>query len=183
MGATTVHIDGTDIHLSGNVDVLTFKVNSLGVGGSTQICTNASGFFSTCSSSLRYKTNVRDFVGGMDIVRRLRPIVFDWKADGKPDLGFAAEEVAAIEPRLTIYNKDGQIEGVKYSQITTILVNAVKEQQGQIEQQKKEILELQRQMDVLKKMVPFKALKQPDSRRSMLPRLSNAKRLLRRNSK
>jgi hypothetical protein len=40
---------------------------------------------------------------------------------------------------LATRNFDGQIEGVKYAQITTALVNAVKEQQEQIQRQQAQI--------------------------------------------
>ena len=43
-----------------------------------------------------------------------------------------AEEVAAVAPLLTTHNADGGIEGVKYPQLTVVLVNAIKEQQKQI---------------------------------------------------
>ena len=58
------------------------------------------------------------------------------------DVGFGAEEVDKIEPLLTTRNDKGEIEGVKYGQITTVLVNAVNEQQGIIERQQKEIKDL-----------------------------------------
>ena len=48
-----------------------------------------------------------------------------------------AEEVEQIEPLLVTYNKQGQIEGVKYKQIATVLVNAVRELQAQIDSLKK----------------------------------------------
>jgi len=38
-----------------------------------------------------------------------------------------------VEPLLTTRNEKGEIEGVKYPQITTVLVNAVNEQQANIE--------------------------------------------------
>jgi hypothetical protein len=153
IGASTVNISGTNISLSGNVDVLTFKVNSLGASGSTAICTNASGFFSTCSSSRRYKTNIRTYGGGLEILRYFRPVTFDWKADGKPDVGFVAEEVNELEPLLATYNDKGEVEGVKYAQITTVLVNAVKEQQTEIEAQQKQIEQQQKQINALKKFI------------------------------
>lgn len=67
------------------------------------------------------------------------PVTFDWKSDGKTDMGLVAEEVAEVEPLLATYTKEGQIEGVKYDRIGVVLVNAVKEQQKQIEQQQKQI--------------------------------------------
>lgn len=92
-----------------------------------------------CSSSLRYKNNVQDFKGGLDVVNRLRPVTFDWKENGKHDVGFVAEEVNAVEPLLSTYNAKGEIEGIKYAQISTALVNAVKEQQEQIKRQQEQI--------------------------------------------
>jgi hypothetical protein len=53
-------------------------------------------------------------------------------ADGQRDVGFAAEQVAEAEPQLATY-KDGQVEGVKYNQLTTVLVNAAMEQQSEID--------------------------------------------------
>jgi hypothetical protein len=78
-------------------------------------------------------------IGGLDIVNRLRPITFTWKEGGMLDVGFGAEEVSEVEPLFTVYDQKGNIEGVKYAQITTALVNAVKEQQEQIRRQQEQI--------------------------------------------
>ena len=59
------------------------------------------------------------------------------------DLGFGAEDVEQIDPLLVTYNKEGQVEGVKYDRINVVLVNAIKEQQQQINAQQKQIGELQ----------------------------------------
>ncbi|HEX8250097.1 MAG TPA: tail fiber domain-containing protein [Pyrinomonadaceae bacterium] len=125
----------------------------LGAAGSTALCRNASNQVSTCSSSARYKTNIQNFTGGLGVVNRLRPVTFEWKEDGKSDIGFVAEEVNAVEPLLTVYNERGEIEGVKYAQVTTALVNAVKEQQTQIEKQQEQIRQQQAQIDALKALV------------------------------
>lgn len=113
------------------------EIDSYDTGGSIDVCRAIDGFIATCSSSLRYKTDVQSFDAGLDIVRRLRPISFNWKDGGQRDVGFAAEEVEQIEPLLVTYNKQGQIEGVKYKQIATVLVNAVRELQAQIDSLKK----------------------------------------------
>jgi len=79
---------------------------------------------------------------------RLNPITFAWNDDSRPDIGFGAEDVFKIEPLLTFKNDKGEIEGVQYAQISTVLVNAVKEQQSQIETQKKAILDLREQLRI-----------------------------------
>jgi hypothetical protein len=141
----------TGIDVSGNVSAeggdfsggisahfVSFKL--LAGGGSFELCYNANGpdplaskSLASCSSSRRYKDNIEDFKSGLSLVERLRPVTFDWKSNKQHDVGFVAEEVAEVEPLLATYNETGQIEGVKYAQITTVLVNAVKEQQAQIE--------------------------------------------------
>ncbi|MGI8788179.1 MAG: tail fiber domain-containing protein [Pyrinomonadaceae bacterium] len=140
-GSDTVRIPGAMV------------LGMLGGAGSTTLCRNASNFIATCSSSLRYKTNVQSFLGGLDVVRRLRPITFDWKEGGMHDVGFAAEEVNQVEPLLTTTNASGEIEGIKYGQITTVLVNAVNEQQTQIAAQQKQIAQQQSLIENLRKLV------------------------------
>ena len=92
-----------------------------------------------CSSSLRYKTDVRGFTPGLDLVSRLRPVGFRWKGRGDADLGLIAEEVARVEPLLVTHNSKGEIEGVKYDRIGVVLLNAVREQQAQINTQQQQL--------------------------------------------
>lgn len=129
------------------------QVNTLGAAGSTTLCRNASNQISTCSSSLRYKTNINSFNSGLSIVKRLKPITFDWKDGGMKDLGLGAEDVAAVEENLVIRNDKGEIEGVKYDRVGVVLINAVKEQQTQIEAQQKLIDEQSKQIELLKQLV------------------------------
>ena len=129
------------------------KLTTFGSAGLANLCFNTSLEISTCSSSLRYKTNIAPFNFGLNLVNRLKPITFDWKDGGMHDLGLGAEDVAAIEPLLVTYNKAGQIEGVKYDRIGVVLLNAVKEQQAQIEAQAKQINEQKLLIDGLKTLV------------------------------
>ena len=112
---------------------------TLGTAGATALCRNASNDISTCSSSARYKDNINTFTSGLDLIRRLRPVSFNWKDGGMADMGLVAEEVNAVEPLLTSTNSKGQVEGVKYDRVGVVLVNAVKEQQAQIEVQQAQI--------------------------------------------
>jgi hypothetical protein len=96
----------------------------------------------------------------MDVLRRLMPITYTWKSNGRRDLGFGAEQMAEIEPLLTFNNEKGEIEGVNYGQISTVVVNSIKEQQSQIELQQQQlqaqqtqIEQQQRQIDALKRIV------------------------------
>ncbi len=62
------------------------------------------------------------------------------------DVGFGAEDVEKVDPLLVTYNK-GQVEGVKYDRISVVLVNAVREQQDQIEKQQQQITRQQTQLE------------------------------------
>jgi hypothetical protein len=154
--------DGSDaVRIPGSVIINgSLVVHTLGSAGTTQICLNSANRIAGCSSSLRYKTNIKPFNFGLNLVNRLKPITFDWKNRGMADLGLGAEDVAAIEPLLVTYNKDGKVEGVKYDRIGVVLLNAVKEQQAQIEQQnlqietqEKRLQQQQMMIDSLKQIV------------------------------
>ncbi|HJZ80045.1 MAG TPA: tail fiber domain-containing protein [Pyrinomonadaceae bacterium] len=115
------------------------RLTSLGGGGSTQLCQNGSRQISVCSSSLRYKTDLHPFNRGLNLINRLHPITFKWKADQTLDLGLGAEDVAAVEPLLVTHNEKGEVEGVKYDRLSAVFINAFKEQQSQIQQQQAQI--------------------------------------------
>jgi hypothetical protein len=128
-------------------------LNDLGGPGGTPLCRNGAGYIGACSSSLRYKKDVAPYLGGLDVAMLLRPVSYTWKGDGREDVGFAAEEVEQVEPRLTFKNKDGEVEGVNYGNITAVLVNSIKEQQMQIDVQKEEIKKQQQQINALKRFI------------------------------
>lgn len=116
-------------------------------------------------SSIRYKTNVNDLSGGLDVIKRLRPVSFNWKTDNSPDFGFIAEEVSEAEPRLAVYEQNGEVKGVKYEKVSIFLVKAAQEQQTQIESQQKQIDEQnelikQQQEKLEKQQAEIDALKQ-----------------------
>jgi hypothetical protein len=114
---------------------------------STIVCINNLGVFTACASSRRYKDNVQPFIQGLNLIQRLRPVTFNWKEGHAPDLGLIAEEVADVEPSLIFYNQKGEIEGVKYAQLNVVLINAIKEQQEQIDRQR---AEEEKRIDALK---------------------------------
>jgi len=157
-GTSTANSTQYHMHISKNFVTINtvLSLNKLDSAGSTHLCLNSDGNVSGCSSSLRYKTNFAPYTKGFDIINRLRPITFDWKKGGMRDVGFGAEDVEQIDPLLVTYNDKGQVEGVKYDRISVALVNAVKEQQTQIEQQRTQLNEQQREIAALKRLMTGK---------------------------
>ena len=150
--------DGEDmVRIPGNL-VLT----RLSTGGFTSLCRNVYNLIATCSSSARYKSNIHTFASGLDLIRRLRPVSFNWRDGGMPDFGLVAEEVYKAEPLLTTLNDKGEVEGVKYDRIAVISINAINEQQRYIE-------DLEKKIEALKTLVCTRKSKaeicQPNVRR------------------
>jgi hypothetical protein len=155
LGAQTIAASGNGL-FQGSLRADTLGVAQLWNGGSTPICVvDVQGYrnIANCSSSRRYKDNIEDYRGGLRVLRSLRPVTFRWKSNGQADVGFVAEEVNEIEPLLNNFNEKGEIEGVKYAQITTVLVNSVKEQQTQIEKLEDRIKRQSEQIELLKMLV------------------------------
>lgn len=110
-------------------------------------------------SSERYKKHVRNYMPGLSVVEKLRPVSFEWRSSeygNGEEIGFLAEEIQKVEPLLATYNDDGSVRGVRYDRLVTVLANAVKEQQSMIQDQRKEISqlnqELEKMADTLKKV-------------------------------
>lgn len=116
------------------------KVDALASATSTNLCINA-GVLSSCSSSSRYKEDIRGANFGLDDVENLRPVLFKWKGRSEQDFGLIAEKVAKVNPLFVTY-KGGKIEGVKYPQLTVVLIGAVKELQKENNQQAAELARL-----------------------------------------
>ena len=108
------------LDVNGKIHVATLAANS-----ATTICRNAN-VLSSCSSSIRYKENVKAAPFGLQEVMEMRPVTFKWRGRDENDLGLIAEEMEKINPLFVTYER-GQIEGVKYSQLTAVLVKAVQE--------------------------------------------------------
>ncbi|MDZ7391843.1 MAG: tail fiber domain-containing protein [candidate division KSB1 bacterium] len=94
----------------------------------------------TTYSSRRWKTNIRPLEGALAKVQRLRGVAFDWKADGKHDIGLVAEEVGEVVPEVVAYEDNGKdAKSVDYARLVAVLIEAIKEQQAQIDQLKAQL--------------------------------------------
>jgi len=88
------------------------------------------------SSDEKLKKNIIDFTGSLDKVMSLRPVSYEFKnekdAGGTTHIGLLAQELEQIFPQVVSTNKDG-LKGVSYANLTPILVQAIQEQQEQID--------------------------------------------------
>jgi hypothetical protein len=65
-------------------------------------------------------------------VKKLRGVRFLWRKSGKEDIGIIAQEVEKVLPEVVSTNSKG-FKSVNYSVLTVVLIEAINEQQKQIE--------------------------------------------------
>ena len=94
---------------------------------------NAANFNTTSDATL--KTNVETLTGSLDAVKALRGVSFDWIESGNSDVGVIAQEVEAVVPDVVSTDDQG-IKSVKYGNLVGVLIEAIKEQQAQIDELK-----------------------------------------------
>lgn len=122
------------LHVVGDIRV--------GVTGTNGCVKNNNGgtIAGTCSSDLRFKRNIAPFEPVLNKVTRLQPKYYFWRAEEFPDknfgaareTGLVAQEVEQVLPEL-ISEDDQGYKLVDYSKLPLMLLQAIKEQQQQIE--------------------------------------------------
>ncbi len=93
----------------------------------------ATAFVTYSDENLKEEVTAMD--NALDAVMSLNGVEFTWKNSGERDFGFLAQEVKSVIPQAVSVGNDG-IHGVDYSRLTSVLVEAVKAQQVQIEELK-----------------------------------------------
>jgi hypothetical protein len=148
----------------------------------------------TVSSDARLKKDVSDFNDGLDIVKKIHPVWFNYNGKaGMPTdergVGTIAQETQKIAPYMikewTYEGKDGQKEkylGVDYGAMDFILVNAIKEQQEEIDsknemlvQQQKDIEDFKAKFSAMENaMISCCASYEPSSNNKILKEINNS---------
>lgn len=128
---------GTGFPLTGSAPILgtLLVTGSISVSGSTSVTGALNATSITETSALKYKENINEITSS-NIIYNLRPVTFDWKKDGSHDVGLIAEEVGDHMVELVSKDKEGNVEGVKYSKLTSLLIKAVQDQQKEINELK-----------------------------------------------
>ncbi|MCX7697673.1 MAG: DUF2341 domain-containing protein [Bacteroidales bacterium] len=95
-------------------------------------------------SSSQWKSNIRPLEIQPQKLQLLQPVTFEWTTSHETDLGLIAEEVAKTFPMLVQYGNHGEILGIKYDRLSILLLEAIKTQQKEIEDLKKELEQLRK---------------------------------------
>lgn len=127
---------------------------------------NSSGGYYNVSD-LRRKKNLQPIENVLSQILKLEGYKFNWRKDEFPEmnfgpdfqLGFIAQEVEQFFPELVVTGSDG-FKSLDYSKMTVLLLQAVKEQQHQIDtvnrentQLKSELKELKENIDQIRSLI------------------------------
>jgi hypothetical protein len=103
------------------------------------------------TSDRRLKENILPILNALDKVKQIQGVTFDWIPLTKEqrkilhgneghDIGVIAQEIEAVLPEL-VTTRDNGYKAVKYEKIVALLIEAIKEQQGEIDELKRKINE------------------------------------------
>mgnify|MGYP003125276590 CR=1 FL=1 len=93
-------------------------------------------------SDERIKKNIKPIERAMDKVKSMHGVTYELKAGGTQEIGLIAQEIEKIAPEVVDAASD--LLGIDYSRITPILIEAVKDQQKQIDDLKKQLEDLKK---------------------------------------
>jgi hypothetical protein len=125
--------------------------NSHVAGGAVYV--TASGQLGVLASSERYKTSVEPMGSTTGRLKELRPVTFQLKTDPKAGRQYdlIAEEVAKVYPELVIRGQKGEIEGVRYEELTPMLLNELQQQHRRLAEQQAELQDMRSQLADLRR--------------------------------
>ena len=89
----------------------------------------------TAFSDARIKENVETLPNALESVKAMRGVTYNKIGEEKQSIGVIAQEVQAVLPQLVSEHNDGMLS-VAYGNVTAVLIEAIKEQQKQIEELK-----------------------------------------------
>jgi len=127
-----------------------------GIGGESPsgygvFCWGNGGYTGSWShySDVRLKKDVQPLSNALDRVLALQGVSFTWRRDEFPEfrlkdgpqIGLIAQEVEPVLPELVITDQKGY-KAIDYSNLTPVLVEAIKQQQEIIDQQRASVAEL-----------------------------------------
>ncbi len=113
------------------------------------------GTLTTSTSDISMKENVLQIPDALGSLVKLRGVYFSWKNDptGTRQIGMIAQEVEHVVPEIVFTNPVDGLKGINYSQTSALFVEAIKEQQQQIESVKQENQQLKSELGELKALV------------------------------
>lgn len=113
---------------------------AVGGGGTFYLYGDGSYWGSWSSASdMRLKKNIEPLPNALEKIKQLKGVSFDWKESGKHSIGLIAQDVEKVYPDLVSTDSKTGMKTVEYQNLVAPLIEAIKEQQKEIEALKAEI--------------------------------------------
>jgi len=96
----------------------------------------------TANSDARIKTNIKTIENGLDKVSKLRGVEYDRIDIESHQIGVIAQEVEKVLPSVVHTDEKG-MKSVAYSNLTAVLIEAIKELKGEISELKEKVAKLE----------------------------------------
>lgn len=97
------------------------------------------------SSDINLKKDINVIPNALDKILQLKGVEFSWKKDNRRNIGLIAQDVEKVFPELVHTDQTTNLKSLEYGNLVAPLIEAVKEQQKQIEALKTEIENLKNQ--------------------------------------
>jgi len=95
--------------------------------GGSAVFVNSSGKLGTVTSSARFKDDIKPMDKASESIFALNPVTFRYKkqidANGTPQFGLVAEQVAKVNPDLVVPDQEGKPYSVRYEAVNAMLLN------------------------------------------------------------
>ena len=129
----------------------TTRIRNIGstaiVGGTSVVVEGTGGIgdqrLGFASSSRRYKDEIKPMDKASEALFALKPVTFRAKGNANSShvkhYGLIAEDVAAVDPDLVVYNPEGRPEALRRDSINAMLLNEFLKARRQIDAQQKQI--------------------------------------------
>jgi hypothetical protein len=139
---------GSTLYVNGTLGVSSFDPTP-----NYDVGLSLAGNLTISTSSIRYKDDIRALkIDPMDVLN-LEPVRFNYKGSDNEDFGLIAEDVEKKVKDLVAYDAEGRPDGIKYSKLSIFLLEVVKQQQKDLELQKKELEEQRGMIVALEKRI------------------------------
>ena len=139
-------VEDTTPQLGGNLDINSNNISGSGtidisgdISGSNMLIAgdiDATGDITAYySSDNRLKDNITPIEGALDKINQIGGYEFDWNNNSSHsghDVGVIAQEIEAVLPEV-VATRDNGYKAVRYEKIVALLIQALKEQQSQIQ--------------------------------------------------
>jgi len=108
--------------------VLSWAIYNKTTGSGANVYIGGDGILYRSTSSLRYKKDINYNGVNGDLTYQLKPVTYTDKKTNSHYLGFIAEDVALIEPRLVTYDEKSRPDGLSYGNFTALLAKTIQDQ-------------------------------------------------------